>query len=816
MAFVPRVSLQVGGSVQAQAPGVEQVQDQTGQQLQQTGRGLQIAGSGVQRLGAGIKLRNDTARISEADTQYGEYARKRLSSVDGYRSLQGKAAGDGYEQVRKDLEEKREEIGRGLSGDQRVQFDRSAMARIARAQGVTDGHAAHQTSIYTAAQQSSAIKGYAADYVDGLGDPAAMAKSMVLMRRTVESMGDTVGASPEQRKQMMAEAMTGLHGMTLDTLIARGDSQGARDYFNDNGKAMEPAQRSRAQKMVKSAGIADKGQRLSEFIQTKGSDYLDRVDMLDKMHDRGDISIEVRDNAASRLTTATNQQRQETARIAVTTLKEVKEWVAAGNEPTPQMLTALDDQGQQWKLDHWRDSGGAMVGTASGTRRVGTITREELLSFGSREELWDAEAEGKTPEQLTSMTGRWARLRDEAGLIKQAERESLQEDLIKADIDEDIAHAFTRLPGNNKNSKESDDSARYREFSRSLIRTAEQMGKLKGLKVMNRKTFDEAVNFMLAPERARVGTGDDERLLSTMSAQDIAKMKFRLPGLTAQALGRTHLDMKSVSEADMNAADKRLQARAALLGDRAPTISREMILIEVAEGIVVKNQQNKLSSLKERRLGYNLLAARLKRIRNHPDTKKVLDVPRGVSSQQTGDPVPWYLGGTFEVTFETRTREERIVDLVMDARGVDIAGSHGLSDDEARSLMMEELVPNLNRGEMRKNYLIRRGSDGGMPAESQRPSVVEAPKEPAKARAPERQKPKSAAPESRGGNTLEELTKEGVKNGQTPKQARAAAEAVLKMEEDMDKVFGATDPEDIPPGMQRIFDKITRKLRSGK
>lgn len=252
--IVPQVSQQAGGSPQFQAPGVVPVQDQTGQQLQQQGQALERVGYSTVRLGDEIQDRNNVARVNEADSLLSDYLRQRLNPVDGYRSTQGKAAGDSYEAIQKEFETKRAEIEATLqNGQQRQAFGGVAQQRIGRARDLVDGHMAHQTSIYEAAQHEASAKTHAADYVDSLGDPRAMALSLSLLKRSVSEAMDIKGASAEQKALAIRESLTGTHAAAIDTLITEGDAQGAKEYLAQNGEDMLPVVRNRSSEAVRSA-----------------------------------------------------------------------------------------------------------------------------------------------------------------------------------------------------------------------------------------------------------------------------------------------------------------------------------------------------------------------------------------------------------------------------------------------------------------------------------------------------------------------------------------------------------------------------------
>lgn len=253
MAFrIPQVSQQAGSSVQLQAPGVVPVQSQAGNQLQQQGRALEGVGAAVMRLGDDIQDREDTARVTEMDSLLADYTRSRLSPVDGYRSQAGKSAMDGYEQVVRDIEEKRSEfLGKLKPGRQQDAFRNASNQRLLNARGIIDGHAAVQSRVDMASQQSAAIKGYQADYLENLGNPNEMKRYRELMLESVSGIGESIMADGATSNSLRAESLNGLHGAAVESFLEKGMPSGAEAYLKQYGGEMEPELRRKLSGVVK-------------------------------------------------------------------------------------------------------------------------------------------------------------------------------------------------------------------------------------------------------------------------------------------------------------------------------------------------------------------------------------------------------------------------------------------------------------------------------------------------------------------------------------------------------------------------------------
>jgi len=219
-------------------------QNQGGQQIRQVAKAATSIGTTLFKKSEELRVKNDTARTSEADQMFADYIRNELNPKNGYRSKVGKSAGDTYEQVLESLEAKRTEFAMSLQNpEQREVFNRSSSARMGQARGVVDQHASVQTNIYLGAQQSAAIKGYQADYLDSMGNPKAMIVSMANMRNTVNAQADLVNATPEVRGEMMNLAVSNLHASAMELKMNERDLAGARLYFDINKDELDPAVR---------------------------------------------------------------------------------------------------------------------------------------------------------------------------------------------------------------------------------------------------------------------------------------------------------------------------------------------------------------------------------------------------------------------------------------------------------------------------------------------------------------------------------------------------------------------------------------------
>lgn len=246
MARVPQISQQAPQPASFQAQGVVPYQNQAGQQLQQLAGAATNVGNAIFKKSEELRVKNDTARTSEADQMFGEFVRNELNPKSGYRSHLGKSAGDTYEQVLESLQAKRSEFAQGLQNpDQREMFNRASSARLSQARGVVDMHAAQQTNVYLGAQQSAAIKGYQADYLGNLGHPKAMLTSMANMQNTINAQADLVQATPEVRAQMMTDAVSGLHASALQMLLTDRDTGGAQLYLDINKDEIDPVELSK-------------------------------------------------------------------------------------------------------------------------------------------------------------------------------------------------------------------------------------------------------------------------------------------------------------------------------------------------------------------------------------------------------------------------------------------------------------------------------------------------------------------------------------------------------------------------------------------
>lgn len=203
---------------------VVQAQVDPQQQAQTMAQGLARFGAGIGALGEKLQDEVDEAEVQAAANLFDDYTRTVLDPMKGYRSQVGQAAKDSYESTVQDLEAKRQEFGARLKNSrQRELYERYSRSRSDRTRGAIDSHAAQEVRAYNVGEKQAAVAGKMTDYV-GLTtmdkrDPQAEQRALLELKQAVGDLADLSGVGPEQRKQLIEDAVYGARENAVGSLI---------------------------------------------------------------------------------------------------------------------------------------------------------------------------------------------------------------------------------------------------------------------------------------------------------------------------------------------------------------------------------------------------------------------------------------------------------------------------------------------------------------------------------------------------------------------------------------------------------------------
>ena len=271
----PTVSPQVGQSQQFSAPRTVPMQDATGEQLDQFGSNMVRASE----VPAYFQDQQDDARVKEADALTAEAFRKILRGDGGYLHSSGKVALDGRDATVEALRKARSQAEKLLGNEsQRVLYSTYAQKRLEAAQADIDGHYGRASQAYLDGQIVSRIKVSRLDAIDQFDEPVpqgpegqkrapwADVSAGVAVKET-NSLAETRGVSPEERKLMVLETTTAIHSGRIRKMVDLGKPDQANKYLSGiKEDELAPDEAGTLRRIVNQATLDDKSLTISSEV----------------------------------------------------------------------------------------------------------------------------------------------------------------------------------------------------------------------------------------------------------------------------------------------------------------------------------------------------------------------------------------------------------------------------------------------------------------------------------------------------------------------------------------------------------------------
>ncbi len=248
---------------QGNVPAADQSLAIVGAQLQQTGNTIRREGAQALRVGQAFIDQADDARSSQQATLHADALDK---LVRGYQNRLAADAHDGYEPLNKQIAKLRDRFSNKLTNSrQAVLYKTKVDAQLRRARGLVDRHFAHQTRAWNIEQTEVSLNQHAQDYADAalLGDEHdderehRMTVARGVMEKQFDKLSELSGMDAKTAKALKAQRLAKLHNRTLN-MLADASPEQAADYLEAFSDEMDPATRTKAQKVVDAATLQDK------------------------------------------------------------------------------------------------------------------------------------------------------------------------------------------------------------------------------------------------------------------------------------------------------------------------------------------------------------------------------------------------------------------------------------------------------------------------------------------------------------------------------------------------------------------------------
>ena len=214
-------------------------------------QGQAISQLGDQAWEAAFKQRDvqDQATLRERDNLLSAKIRELISDEGGYLSLKGRNAIDARENIERQLEEYRKELGKDL--DQRIvgKYNQVADQRLLNAFSTIDGHNRREGEAWNQAERVARVESSIQNFAANFGNDAAMKLEYDLGLREVDSqLLDVYGIDASNPKDESEQAIVDksrllftskAHEAAIENYLANDMYQQANDHFNLNKGAID-------------------------------------------------------------------------------------------------------------------------------------------------------------------------------------------------------------------------------------------------------------------------------------------------------------------------------------------------------------------------------------------------------------------------------------------------------------------------------------------------------------------------------------------------------------------------------------------------
>lgn len=448
----PTVRVQTAGRAYEAGRVVPQ-ENPYGRSAQEFGGALEAAGHAALRVEDILQERVDRAKAREADAKLADVFREKLTAPGGFLTTEGRATIDGRADFLKQIDTERQNLLDTLSPRQRELIADSDESRYQHTRNAIDGHYARQVDAYDLSEREARAGSLAQDAVasyfmpanptaatpaqdpqkgannQGVGgvDPggdepeavkrAGFEDNRIAALAEIEGIARRKGLGPEATKSAVAKMNDQIHGAIMSQLVDKGRALEAADYLARYEKDMTPLARARVEKTIHDGGVKEQAQALSVWLRPQGT-VMEQVAVLDELHSKKNIPLEVRDEAERRLLHNASVKNSFQAAEGRKALEEAQIHMQLpanrGKSISQDQREKLRTFGQEGAFDLWIAQGGQFITTNNGLQRVQRVTDEELGSkYATADELLADYQNDLNPDDQGKLVLRWKKARGE-------------------------------------------------------------------------------------------------------------------------------------------------------------------------------------------------------------------------------------------------------------------------------------------------------------------------------------------------------------------------------------------------------------------
>ena len=184
-----------------------------------------------------IQDEDDKAVVKDRINQYRERSRARMfGDDDAFLNKQGKAAYDSRNDARDELSKYRDELSKGLSGNQQRMFSTLSQEYLDRDSENIAKHAQKSRISWLNSEDEAGVESAKNDVAVYWNNPAPY---IAQIRGFVNNIAQRKGWGPEQKELKLEEALTAAHQSAIDNILTD-NPRGAEAYFLEHKGEISP------------------------------------------------------------------------------------------------------------------------------------------------------------------------------------------------------------------------------------------------------------------------------------------------------------------------------------------------------------------------------------------------------------------------------------------------------------------------------------------------------------------------------------------------------------------------------------------------
>lgn len=227
------------------------------------GRGMQAMGRGMAQAAdamAQVQALDDANRAKDADNGLSNWLRERMYGDGGYMTLEGRNAVDGRASFEKEVEEKRKEFGKDLTGGAARSYQSASEARVQSILNQTIGHSFQERKRWTNETSASRIATFSDDALENASNPQLVLKNIAAGIAEIREQGQMHGWDAATLSVKEKDFTSSVH-KNIATKLALSDPLAAKTYIDDHAAAISAVDKANLDKALEAPLIAERANR---------------------------------------------------------------------------------------------------------------------------------------------------------------------------------------------------------------------------------------------------------------------------------------------------------------------------------------------------------------------------------------------------------------------------------------------------------------------------------------------------------------------------------------------------------------------------